>query len=158
MIYTSPLGVLPRRPPLGIPWPIEPHKIVEMQGRVETALDSIPGAIAKGETHRAPPLKTAWQRALFALFSWIPVDTSLPFYADDTCTGCGTCERVCPSRRVAMVDGKPAWQPGVQCYACYACYNYCPTQSILIRGRYEEKAGQYCYPGIEAEDIAGQKG
>jgi NAD-dependent dihydropyrimidine dehydrogenase PreA subunit len=158
MIYNSPLGVMPRRPPIGIPWPIAPSKIEQMQTRVEAALESIPGAIARGETHRAPPLKATWQRTLSALFSSAPVDTSLPYYADDTCTGCGDCERVCASGRVKMVDGKPVWQPDVECYACYACYNYCSIESILVRERYEEKAGRYHYPGIEPEDIAGQKG
>ncbi|MGE5485854.1 MAG: 4Fe-4S dicluster domain-containing protein [Ignavibacteriales bacterium] len=56
---------------------------------------------------------------------WWPSDS---FYSDQKCLGCGTCERVCLSGRVWMVDKKPVWDGKVRCYTCRACLNYCPAQ------------------------------
>jgi NAD-dependent dihydropyrimidine dehydrogenase PreA subunit/flavodoxin len=83
--------------------------------------------------------------------------TEIPYTADSSCTGCGTCEKVCPSNKIKLVDGKPVWQKEIQCYYCYACFNYCPTQSILVGKKYTQKDGRYSHPGITANDIAGQK-
>jgi len=83
--------------------------------------------------------------------------TEIPYTADSSCTGCGTCEKVCPSSKIKLDDGKPVWQKEVQCYYCYACFNYCPTQSILVGKKYTQKDGRYSHPGITANDIAGQK-
>jgi Pyruvate/2-oxoacid:ferredoxin oxidoreductase delta subunit len=83
-------------------------------------------------------------------------NTILNFYYYSTCSGCGICEKVCPSARVKMVDGKPLWQKDVKCFYCYACFNYCPSQSILLKN-YTDKSGRYFHPGITVNDIAGQK-
>lgn len=48
------------------------------------------------------------------------------FYADpNTCVGCGTCARLCPTNSIAMVDGKPVWS-GDECTECLACVQLCP--------------------------------
>jgi len=78
----------------------------------------------------------------------------LVFYSDDTCNGCGICEKVCLSGRI-RVDKKPVWTKE-ECYYCYACFNYCPKQAISVK-YYEKKQGRYHFPTIDAEQIAGQK-
>lgn len=84
------------------------------------------------------------------------MNAKIGFYTDSTCTACGTCEQVCPSHKVKIVQGKPKWQDEVRCYYCYACFNFCPQQSILVKN-YTHKDGRYIYPGITARDIADQK-
>jgi len=50
------------------------------------------------------------------------------FIADDTCTSCGLCARVCPARAIVMRDGAPTWT--LRCVDCNRCINVCPAASI----------------------------
>lgn len=51
-----------------------------------------------------------------------------PFYAADSCIGCGKCVRDCPFCNIQLVDGSPVW--GNQCTHCMACICGCPVQAI----------------------------
>lgn len=84
------------------------------------------------------------------------------FYSDSKCTGCGICEKVCPSQKITMEDNKPLWQRNVDCYMCYACLNFCPTEAIQIYSKiymksYTPERGRYPHPYATVDDIAGQK-
>lgn len=84
------------------------------------------------------------------------------FYSDAKCSGCGICMKVCPSRKIKLVDKRPVWQKNVKCYMCYACLNYCPMESVQIKSKwwmksYTEKNGRYSHPFATEGDIAGQK-
>lgn len=78
------------------------------------------------------------------------------YYADSNCIGCGTCEKVCLSKKIKMINKKPVWQKNVKCFYCYACINYCPKQSVQIKS-FTEKNGRYSHPYATINDIAGQK-
>jgi NAD-dependent dihydropyrimidine dehydrogenase PreA subunit/flavodoxin len=84
------------------------------------------------------------------------------FFCDSNCNGCGLCEKVCPSTKVKIVDGKPQWSKKEDCYSCYACLNYCPQHAIQIQSSrimkfYTEVNGRYHHEGISADEIASQK-
>jgi ferredoxin len=84
------------------------------------------------------------------------------YYSDSKCKGCGTCEKVCPSGKVEMVDKKPVWRDDVKCFLCYACLNYCPAQSVQIADQWFMKShtaknARYPHPYATADDIAAQK-
>lgn len=83
--------------------------------------------------------------------------SSVNLYHDEGCTGCGICEKVCTSGRIRMVENRPLWQADVMCFRCNACINYCPVQSVQLKG-FTEKNGRYSHPYATAEDIAEQKG
>lgn len=61
------------------------------------------------------------------------------FYAEKTCTSCGLCEKICPTKNI-KVDKTPVW--GNNCTVCLACIHRCPVRAIQYgkgtkaRGRY----------------------
>ena len=84
------------------------------------------------------------------------------FYSDTKCVGCGTCEKVCPSKKIKIIDKKPVWQNDVNCYFCYACVNYCPKISVQIKSKvymksYTGNNERYPHPYATANDIDCQK-
>ncbi|MBR5203106.1 MAG: EFR1 family ferrodoxin [Clostridia bacterium] len=50
------------------------------------------------------------------------------FIADDKCTSCGKCVKVCPLDNIAIKNNKPVWSEN--CTHCLACISYCPTNAI----------------------------
>lgn len=84
------------------------------------------------------------------------------FYADKKCIGCGTCEKVCLSKKIKMINKKPVWQNDVKCHFCYACLNFCPKQAVQIKSKwymksYTQENGRYPHPFATSDDIAKQK-
>jgi len=85
------------------------------------------------------------------------------FYHDERCSGCGTCAKVCLSRKIALRDGKPVWSRRRLCTMCFACLNFCPRESVQIRSipgvkSFSVENGRYPHPYATVRDIAAQKG
>jgi ferredoxin len=136
--------------------------------RVETAmlvdLDLVAQRITERKVHR--PKDPVWllpfSHGLVPLVSlWFRKvrfpNMARSFYADDCCTGCGICERICLSGKIRMVDGTPFWDETVQCAYCFACLHYCSEEALQIRGRRTEDKGRYHHPAIRTVDITAQK-
>ena len=68
------------------------------------------------------------------------------FSVDDTCIGCGLCERKCPDHAIQLKDGKPTWIKE-QCIMCLGCLHRCPKFAIQYENRTREH-GQYRHPGV----------
>lgn len=52
------------------------------------------------------------------------------FTVENTCTGCKTCEKVCPVNNI-KVDKKPLFMNN--CQRCLACTNNCPHNAIRVK-------------------------
>lgn len=74
---------------------------------------------------------------------------TVKFYATDACIGCGQCERMCPSRTIKMVSGRPEWVQK-RCVRCLACINRCPQRAIQY-GKATEVRGRYSNPNVKFE-------
>ncbi len=100
-----------------------------------------------------------WQRALFTpiyklTFAKIAaMDKS--FWADDKCTGCAVCSKVCPSGNIALEAGKPVWRR--RCEQCFACLQWCPQEAIQY-GKKTPRYERYHHPEIRLQDMLKERG
>ena len=67
-----------------------------------------------------------------------------PFYAEDSCTHCGLCEKNCPAHAIQMENGKPRWKK-TRCIQCQSCINRCPVRAIQY-GEATKSRGRYVFP------------
>lgn len=68
------------------------------------------------------------------------------FRVNNSCRGCGLCQRQCPLAAIEMKNGKPVWTVA-QCSLCLGCLHRCPSFSIQY-GKHTHKHGQYVNPNV----------
>lgn len=69
------------------------------------------------------------------------------FTVDNTCIGCGLCERQCPVSAIKLQNKKPVWVKE-QCALCLGCLHRCPKFSIQY-GKNTKNHGQYVNPNVK---------
>ena len=72
------------------------------------------------------------------------------FFADQKCTSCGLCAKICPSANIQLVEGKPQW--GENCEVCLACLQWCPFHAIQM-GNIPPDRKRYHHPDIKAQEL-----
>ncbi|MGO9214329.1 MAG: nitroreductase family protein [Syntrophales bacterium] len=104
-----------------------PHSVDWFENGKKTVLDpsKSDNSISFGEKWTVPnykdPRKTHWGEL---------------FFDHDKCTGCASCERICPASAIEMKDKKPFMQAGAECMACGDCMAICPQEAIRIKSSY----------------------
>ncbi len=75
------------------------------------------------------------------------------FWADEKCTACGICVKVCPVSNISLVQGKPVWQH--KCQQCLACLQWCPVEAIQY-GKSTLGRQRYRHPEAKPQDFIHQ--
>ena len=55
------------------------------------------------------------------------------FVERENCTGCKSCEEVCPTNSIAVQADNVAAVKEDECIDCNACVDACTTQSITVK-------------------------
>lgn len=151
-----------------------PEEFAKYESDVRAKLDAVFGRIQNREEFSEKdttfidfsvpfPLNKLLERlVLFGMWSVNNLGLKDYFYADNKCTGCGSCAKACPSGKVKMIDGAPMWGDSVKCFFCYACVTYCPAQSVQIASKwymksYTQQNGRYPHPYAGVTEISAQK-
>ena len=88
---------------------------------------------------------------VFSLFS-IGLRIFYKWYkVNDSCDGCGECERLCPVSAITIKDGRPRFSK--KCEHCQGCLNWCPQKSIEFV-RLKSGTPRYHHPEISIGDMA----
>ena len=110
----------------------------------EPVIDRIAGLIAAGK--RIPEMKaSAADRLKSSIVNpvfykmFVKADA---FGADNRCTGCGKCKRLCPLNNIEINNNRPAW--GKNCTHCMACISYCPVEAIEYGNKSKGKPRYRC--------------
>lgn len=93
-------------------------------------LDRISGEIQQRErVYRVHEVRLAGIKSSFVNYGFNRFARSAkPFFAEDSCNGCGLCVENCPAHAITLREAKPVW--AAQCYQCMRCINECPKQAI----------------------------
>ena len=137
------------------------EEIIELESKMLEKLDKIQRLIINNIPfhEKTGPIVNVFANTLLRLSNFIFTRTRYlnlqkSFIADDKCTGCGICEKICLSEQIKIIDKKPTWDLSIPCTYCFACISYCPTQAI--QAWRTKKKGRYHHPLIKAKDIAEQ--
>ncbi len=79
-----------------------------------------------------------------------PFRKTKKFFADDKCTSCGLCEKICPEGAIVIENGRPKWIKK-KCQHCTACINRCPAKAIQY-GKKTADRGRYSYYDVRSAD------
>jgi ferredoxin len=112
------------------------------------------GEVLRARRHAPAEKSSWWENLLFTplnrLVSPLAARMDRFFRADDSCTGCGTCERVCPAGNIRLQAGRPLWQH--RCEQCWACFHWCPEQAIQYGARTVGRR-RYQHPQVSLEEL-----
>jgi ferredoxin len=75
---------------------------------------------------------------------------SLAFTPNEKCTGCGTCQRICPMGNIEIIENKPVWSD--HCANCFACLNWC-LNGVISLGKANMGIKNYHHPDIKISDM-----
>jgi ferredoxin len=151
------------------------EQIEEMEMKIQTQLDAIQKIIQNKEISKEKDIKGITfpynrfinfmlEKIIHLAMKYLVEMGGLNdyFYADEKCVGCGTCEKVCLSKKIKLVDKKPVWQNNIKCHFCYACLNFCPKKAVQIKDKwymksYTQTKGRYPHPFATIKDIINEK-
>lgn len=106
------------------------HEILQKLGSAQEELQRMAQEIQRREpVYRVHEGTLAWVKTHFVNLGFNKFARSTrPFFATDSCNGCGQCARRCPVSAISLQNGKPVW--AAKCCQCLRCIHECPQQAI----------------------------
>jgi ferredoxin len=144
-------------PPLAVP--PSGDKKDEILRKADADLAAIAVAIQKGQTVPPgfAPFSSVMRLIVYPPFAKNVHGLGASFSVENTCTGCGTCAKVCPVANIVMENDRPVWLQ--KCELCCSCLHFCPVEAIQLNMMQGTKGrGRYRHPDLTVEDMEAQRG
>ena len=120
------------------------------QKRIDRKAAEVAAAVLAGKrSEKRPPREAAFELMSKGLGK-THARRVKKFAANDSCIGCGTCEKICPRSNIQLVGGKPRFGPN--CIGCLSCVQFCPKQAINI-GKITEKRERFPNPNVKPDEL-----
>lgn len=118
-----------------------------LRQRVDENIVGIIAAISGRESNRIQAF-TIVNKIVYKFF---PDENSDRYFTvAPTCTGCGTCQKVCPANNITVKAGKPSFQH--RCEHCLACVHNCTVCAIDWKQKTQGK-DRYRNAGVTLDDL-----
>ena len=127
--------------------PADSKRTINLVKKAKAQLTSIISDISKSRQNNIRYIKFTANN----LYKDIP-SLDKQFYANERCTSCGQCQKICPVQNIILTKGKPEWQG--HCEHCVACIHWCPTEAIQY-GKKTLDRRRYHHPEITASELIG---
>lgn len=120
------------------------NEIKEIIEKAQSVIENITKDIAENKSFSSTKanLQDKLMSSIVNILFYPMFVKSKGFYADDKCTGCGACEKICPLNNIEIKSGKPLWSNN--CTHCTACISYCPESAIEYGKKTKGKARYKC--------------
>lgn len=134
-----------------VPQDKQQKKFAAAQEKIERIAKSV-----RNREDLPPEAGPLWQKLIFSMIyrKSLPYVAGMDksFFADEKCSACRICEKICPAQNILMSEGKPAWQH--RCEQCFACIQWCPEEAIQY-GKGTRTKKRYHHPDISLKDMLG---
>lgn len=124
-------------------------KVKRQLDEAEKELDTVIASIKEGKTGNRMRRDMPYAIRLITDLAYESMRKTNHFTVEDTCIGCGLCERKCPVQAIMIRDKKPVWTQD-KCVMCLRCLHSCPKFSIQY-GKNTRKHGQYRNPNVKIQ-------
>lgn len=102
-----------------------PKDTEELRQRIDRCISEIASAVNSRQINSIK----AYTPINWIAYRFYPKEScDKDFTVAPACTGCGTCQKVCPVKNIVIKDGQPDFQH--KCEHCLACLHHCPAQAI----------------------------
>ena len=115
--------------------------------KVASRIEAISSAVQSKKARRASS-NTIFNRLVYKNYPDESSDRN--FTVASTCTGCISCEKICPVDNIQLVSGKPEFMH--KCDHCLACVHNCPTQAIDWKDKTQGKP-RYRHASVSLSDL-----
>lgn len=127
-----------------------PEKVARFSKNTENEIESIINSVKNRHTnrHMKPSLPAFFVKTFVQPIYDNKTRRTSSFYVEDSCIGCGLCEKKCPVNAIQMIDKKPVWVKD-KCIMCLGCLHRCPKFAIQYGNGKTKQHGQYTNPHVK---------